>query len=93
MVSLPQEGSLFGSMPKIGLSPFLPLPWNDFFDTQEFINEEIPLYIAGTQGVIFLCLHGAGHSGLTFALLAKELKAEFRVISFDFRGHGCLLLE
>lgn len=32
-------------------------------------------------------MHGAGHSALSFAPLAKENK-KFRIISFDFRGHG-----
>lgn len=32
-------------------------------------------------------MHGAGHSGLSFAPLAKE-NNDYRIISFDFRGHG-----
>lgn len=32
-------------------------------------------------------MHGAGHSGLSFAPLAKENK-DYRIISYDFRGHG-----
>lgn len=84
-----KESLLFGSAPKVGPSPFAPLPWDNFFDSLEFIDDKIPLYVAGSKGVIFFCLHGAGHSGLAFASLAKELKAESRVISFDFRGHGC----
>lgn len=35
-----------------------------------------------------MCLHGAGHSALSFAALARELKGTSTVISFDFRGHG-----
>jgi protein phosphatase methylesterase 1 len=37
---------------------------------------------------VFLCLHGAGHSALSFAALAKLLKKDSTCISFDFRGHG-----
>lgn len=33
-------------------------------------------------------MHGAGHSALSFAALAKQLKSEFTVVAFDFRGHG-----
>ncbi len=33
-------------------------------------------------------MHGAGHSALSFAALAKELKNEFTTVAFDFRGHG-----
>lgn len=35
-----------------------------------------------------MCLHGAGHSALSFATLAKYLKKESTVVAFDFRGHG-----
>jgi protein phosphatase methylesterase 1 len=65
-----------------------PLPWSDFFDRKETLDGLIPLYIAGTKGHVFLCLHGAGHSALSFASLAKHLKHDSTVISFDFRGHG-----
>lgn len=37
---------------------------------------------------MFLCLHGAGHSALSFASLAKHMKGESTVVAFDFRGHG-----
>jgi len=40
---------------------------------------------------VYLCLHGAGHSALSFAALAKELKKDpynSMVVAFDFRGHG-----
>lgn len=65
-----------------------PLPWTNFFDTKEKINEQIPLYIAGNQGHVFLCMHGAGHSALSFCALAKYLKQQSTVVAFDFRGHG-----
>jgi protein phosphatase methylesterase 1 len=37
---------------------------------------------------IFLCLHGAGHSAMAFAVLAAEVKQYATLASFDFRGHG-----
>lgn len=37
---------------------------------------------------MFLCLHGAGHSALSFAALAKQMKDTYTVVAFDFRGHG-----
>ncbi|BGP18138.1 hypothetical protein JCM10213_007744 [Rhodosporidiobolus nylandii] len=44
------------------------------------------------KGVVFVCVHGAGYSGLSWACLAKELaeKSEGRagVLAFDARGHG-----
>lgn len=65
-----------------------PLSWNDFFDSKEMVNGHTPVYIAGTEGHLFFCLHGAGHSAMTFAALAEKLKAQNIVVAFDFRGHG-----
>ena len=48
-----------------------PLPWNNFYDSTEMINETIPIYIAGAQGHIFLCMHGAGHTAMSFAVFAE----------------------
>ena len=65
-----------------------PLEWNLFFDRKEMMNGTVPVYIAGNQGHVFVCLHGAGHGALSFAALAKYLKTESTVVAFDFRGHG-----
>jgi protein phosphatase methylesterase 1 len=70
-----------------GLS-YDPLAWSEFFDGKETIDGQIPMYVAGSKGHVFLCLHGAGHSALSFAALAKHLKNDYTVVSFDFRGHG-----
>lgn len=51
-----------------------PAPWSDYFDSMEKVNGIVPFYYAGTQGHVFLCLHGAGHSALSFAALAQILK-------------------
>lgn len=40
---------------------------------------------------MLVCHHGAGASGLSFAVLAKEVRdrdRELGVLSFDARGHG-----
>ena len=71
-----------------GTLTYEPLPWSDFYDSRETLDEQIPIYHAGTQGHVFLCLHGAGHSALSFAALAKYMKEQSTVVSFDFRGHG-----
>ena len=68
-----------------------PSQWDEFYDSMEMLNDKIPVYSAGTQGHVFLCLHGAGHSAQSFAALAKILKGpQFNstTVSFDFRGHG-----
>ena len=65
-----------------------PLPWTDFFDSTEKINDVVPIYIAGTEGHVFVCLHGAGHSAMSFAVLAENMKQTSTVVAFDWRGHG-----
>ena len=67
---------------------FSPLPWSDYYDSMEYIDENIPVFWAGNTGPVFLMVHGAGHCALTFAALARILKANYQVVSFDFRGHG-----
>lgn len=79
-----------GGAPK---DPYGPLPWSDFFDEREMIDNVVPLYRAGTNGHMFVCLHGAGHSAMSFAAFAEKMKNESMVYSFDFRGHGTHFTE
>ena len=81
-------------IPQISSSPqtsiskrYSPIDWKTAFPETTKLNENIPIYINGTKGPNLLCLHGAGHSGLSFAPLALVNK-NYRIISFDFRGHG-----
>mmetsp|Transcript_33100 Transcript_33100/g.50758 ORF Transcript_33100/g.50758 Transcript_33100/m.50758 type:complete len:130 (+) Transcript_33100:122-511(+) len=77
--------------PKTAISKYDPVEWNKYFDSMEKLNDTIPVYHAGSQGHVFFCLHGAGHSALSFAALAKIMKQapyNSTVVSFDFRGHG-----
>ena len=46
------------------------------------------LFYAGKEGPLYLCLHGAGHSAMSFALMASHVKKWGTVVAFDFRGHG-----
>lgn len=43
-------------------------------------------------GTVLVCHHGAGSGGLSFAALAKEIKAksnaELGLLAYDCRGHG-----
>jgi protein phosphatase methylesterase 1 len=45
-------------------------------------------------GVLFVCVHGAGYSGLSYAGFAKEVLLQGRgragVLAYDSRGHGKL---
>lgn len=47
---------------------------------------------SGGKGVVFVCVHGAGYSGLSFACFAKEVVAkgegQVGVLAYDARGHG-----
>jgi protein phosphatase methylesterase 1 len=70
-----------------------PLDWQNYFDAREFIDNRVPVYIAGNEGHVYLCMHGAGHSALSFAALAKYLKTDSIVVAFDFRGHGANTTE
>lgn len=51
---------------------------------------------SGHRGVVFVCVHGAGYSGLSFACFAKEVVArgegQVGVLAYDARGHGELVL-
>ena len=66
---------------------YSPLDWKTAFPETYKINDNIPIYINGNKGPNLVCLHGAGHSGLSFAPLAL-INKNYRIISFDFRGHG-----
>ncbi len=37
---------------------------------------------------MFFCIHGAGHSALSFATLAKEVKNFGTLVAYDLKGHG-----
>ena len=53
--------------------------WRDFFTRQEQVHTRectFNVYVAGDKGPVVLCLHGAGYTGLTFALVAEELSTE-----------------
>ena len=65
-----------------------PKPWSDAFDERELIDEKVPIYFSGTTGPVLFCIHGAGHSALSFGPLAVACKDFARVVSYDLRGHG-----
>ena len=89
--------SSFGDKPYIDpMAKYAPEPWSDFFDSREMIDDKIPIYHAGKEGHVFFCLHGAGHSALSFAPLAKIVKSDKykgTLVAFDFRGHGGHYME
>eukprot|EP00471_Norrisiella_sphaerica_P005883 CAMPEP_0184482098 /NCGR_PEP_ID=MMETSP0113_2-20130426/3669_1 /TAXON_ID=91329 /ORGANISM="Norrisiella sphaerica, Strain BC52" /LENGTH=420 /DNA_ID=CAMNT_0026861639 /DNA_START=166 /DNA_END=1428 /DNA_ORIENTATION=+ len=48
-------------------------------------------YSAGKGPICFFCLHGAGQSAMSWAIVALRLKRDsdkYQVASYDLRGHG-----
>jgi protein phosphatase methylesterase 1 len=85
----PFTASAFGGGKSKSAVSYDPLEWSDFFDSKEMINDRIPVFYSGTEGHVFVCFHGAGHSAMSFGALAKELKLKgCRTVAFDWRGHG-----
>eukprot|EP00892_Ulva_mutabilis_P009563 jgi/Ulvmu1/697/UM010_0069.1 len=67
--------------------------WRDFFSEQKSVYVQsrgctFNVYTAGDHGPVVFCLHGAGYTGLTFALLAEELSKDYRIVAMDQRHHG-----
>ncbi|KAJ2402115.1 Protein phosphatase methylesterase 1 [Coemansia sp. RSA 2559] len=79
-------------------SKYAPLPWSDYFDDRRSIRVGDTLFnvyasgLHNTSGPIFVFHHGAGHSGLTFGLVAKHIHARdptySTLVAPDCRGHG-----
>ena len=54
-----------------GGKDFSPSPWEEYFDELYYLNTGTSVFRAGNEGAVFFCVHGAGHSALSFATLAK----------------------
>ncbi|KAL8874221.1 MAG: hypothetical protein Q9174_000413 [Haloplaca sp. 1 TL-2023] len=77
-----------------------PLPWTDYFAQEHYLenvgNDETVIHHVyltppAPRGPLFVLHHGAGSSGLTFALLAQQLRKEVPgsgVLAVEARGHG-----
>lgn len=92
------------SRPVSRLSGHSPLSWTSYFERDIIIphktaDSEIshhayltsPIFAPGRSGPLFITHHGAGSSGLSFALLAKAIKEQLPdagILSVDARGHG-----
>ena len=84
----------------IGRKGLEPLPWNDYFTQELYLNVSRPnerltchAYITPptANGPLLVTHHGAGSSGLSFALFALEIRKALPnagVLSLDARGHG-----
>lgn len=84
---------------------FDPLPWNDYFDKELYLRSILPhetvihhvyLIPPTEKGPLLVTHHGAGSSGLSFALFATEIRKALPtcgVLSLDSRGHGETVIE
>lgn len=72
--------------------------WTAYFDTCRSIacpsrGATFNVYLAGSTGPIVLCLHGGGYTGLTWAIMASQLKDTCQIVAPDLRGHGLTFSE
>lgn len=82
-----------------------PLPWNDYFTRELYLkasrsSENVTFHAYLTpptaKGPLLVIHHGAGSSGLSFALFASEVRKALPnagVLSLDARGHGETVVE
>lgn len=82
-----------------------PLPWNDYFTQELYLhvfrqkeNVTFHAYLSPPTagGPLLVMHHGAGSSGLSFALLASEVRKalpDAGVLALDARGHGETAVE
>lgn len=82
-----------------------PLPWNDYFARELYLkdfgsSEHVTYHAYITpptgKGPLLVTHHGAGSSGLSFALFASEIiraLPDAGVLSLDARGHGETIVE
>ncbi|MEW5312924.1 MAG: hypothetical protein WDW38_004522 [Sanguina aurantia] len=66
--------------------------WEQYWDRKDVCELQdrgsFNVYTAGDKGAVLLCLHGGGYTGLTWSLVAKQLKDRYRVVAPDLRCHG-----
>ena len=77
-----------------------PVPWTDYFSQELYLPHITPtartvfhVYLTPptNKGPLFVMHHGAGSSGLSFAVCASEIKKAVPnagILSVDARGHG-----
>lgn len=79
--------------PKRRKMSFSEVGWDSYFTTRQIVevdNDRFCVYTLGSGSCHVLCLHGGGHSSLSWALFARELasRCSVKVIALDQRGHG-----
>jgi pimeloyl-ACP methyl ester carboxylesterase len=65
--------------------------WTEAFDEKVEVDGLVT-YVkhcaSDSKNPVFLCLHGAGQTALSFAAMTLSLKDHGHVVAFDMRGHG-----
>jgi len=89
----PGQGMPGAKRPKRRKMSFSEVGWDSYFDTRQIVevdSDKFCVYTLGSGSCTVLCLHGGGHSSLSWALFARELsnRCSVRVIAIDQRGHG-----
>lgn len=81
--------------------------WHDYFSEELYLDGALPdgrianyhVYVSGTlteEAFLIVCHHGAGSSGLSFALFARELQKALPkacIMSIEARGHGSTVFD
>lgn len=66
--------------------------WSNYWDKKEMIETPRGTFNVYSnpcdRNFVLFCVHGIGHSALSFSLLAKELKGQLTVVAPDFKCHG-----
>jgi protein phosphatase methylesterase 1 len=95
-----KDGSAFAGSNVPSMKSFEPLSWRDYFDEKKQVRIEdtgmtFNLYTAGLNDTpgggdrpLLYCIHGGGYTGLSWALLAKNLKHKYGIAALDLRSHG-----
>lgn len=66
--------------------------WNKFWDKKENVTTPrgtFNVYSSECESdFVVMCVHGAGHSALSFSLLSRAIKDKCSIIAPDFKCHG-----
>ena len=101
MPLLPPSGAM-ARHKRVGPRDYSPLDWSAYFDS--FIDLHVleadgtfRLYLSSMvqekdnlNSPLIILLHGAGYSGLSWGVFAKELTSlvHVKIVAIDLRGHG-----
>ena len=68
------------------------VPWNNYWDKKDVLHTDrgdFNMYSTQNETqYLCLCIHGAGHSALSFSLLAQQLRSVCTVYAPDLKCHG-----